>query len=80
MVGQVAQGLRAAGQAQQHDADVLRHRQQHLAQHLGLRLDALRALALPVTSCRPFRRRRPSTSSATGAPNSAVSFSVASSR
>jgi hypothetical protein len=46
MIGQVAQRLRAAGQAQQHDADVRRHRQQHLAQHLGLRLDALRALVL----------------------------------
>ncbi len=44
VLGEVAQRLRAAGQAQQHDADVRRHRQQHLAQHLRLRLDALRAL------------------------------------
>ena len=35
----VAQRLGAAGQSQQHDADVLDHGQQHLAQHLDLRLD-----------------------------------------
>ncbi len=52
MVGEVAQGLRAAGQAQQHDADVLRHRQQHLAQHLGLRLGVLRA---PLRALLPAR-------------------------
>ncbi len=34
----VAQGLRPGGQAQQHDADVLDHGQQHLAQHFDLRL------------------------------------------
>ena len=33
-----AQGLRPAGQAQQHDADVLDHGEQHLAQHFDLRL------------------------------------------
>ena len=35
----VAQRLGAAGEAQQHDADVLDHGQQHLAQYLDLRLD-----------------------------------------
>ncbi len=38
-VGVEAQGLGARGQTHQHDADVLDHRQQHLAQHLGLRAD-----------------------------------------
>jgi hypothetical protein len=35
-----AQGLHAARQAQQDDADVIDHGQQHLAQDLGLRLDS----------------------------------------
>ncbi len=35
---QPAQGADARRQTQQHDADVLHHRQQHLAQHFGLRL------------------------------------------
>jgi hypothetical protein len=39
-----AQGLHAARQAQQDDADVIDHRQQHLAQDLGLRLDLGHAL------------------------------------
>ena len=34
---QEAQRLRALGELDQHDADVLDHRQQHLAQPLGLR-------------------------------------------
>jgi hypothetical protein len=34
-----AQGLRPAGQTQHDDADILDHRQQHLAQHFDLRLD-----------------------------------------
>src|SRR5574343_1092458 len=36
--GVETQGLRPAGQAQQHDADVLDHGEQHLAQHFDLRL------------------------------------------
>ena len=36
--GVEAQGLRPAGQTQQHDANVLDHGEQHLAQHFDLRL------------------------------------------
>src|SRR5882724_3949420 len=40
-VHEPAQSLRAARKAQQHHADVLHHGEQHLAQHLGLRLRVL---------------------------------------
>ena len=43
---QEAQRLRALGELDQHDADVLDHRQQHLAQVLGLRVALLRVAAL----------------------------------
>ena len=40
----VAQRLRAGSQPQQNNADILDHRQQHLAQHLDLRLQFSRVL------------------------------------
>ena len=52
----VAQRLGAAGQAQQHDADVLDHGQQHLAQHFDLRLDLGR---MCLRRPRDWRRRSP---------------------
>ena len=50
MGGVEAQGLRPAGQAQQHDADVLDHGEQHLAQHfdLGLHLGRIDLAGLDV--------------------------------
>jgi hypothetical protein len=39
VVGEVAQGLGAGRHTQQHHADVLDHRQQHLAQHFALGAD-----------------------------------------
>jgi hypothetical protein len=55
--GVVTQGLRARGQAQQDDANVFDHRQQHLAQHLDLRLHFLRLLVVT------FRRMSDETAS-----------------
>jgi hypothetical protein len=56
MVAQVAQGLHPAGQAQHHDADVVHHRQQHLAQDLGLRLHLGHAFAAACAGRRAGQR------------------------
>ena len=45
-VREEAQRLRAAREADEHDPDVLDHREEHLAQHLGLRLPGGLLLAL----------------------------------
>ena len=56
---QVAQRLRALGELDQHDADVLDHRQQHLAQVLGLRRALVGVAASPAArGSRPSARRR----------------------
>ena len=67
----VAQRLQVIGELDQHDAHVLHHREQHLAQRLELRgvLPRLSAPAARVSAPICAMRTTPSESSATAPPN-----------